>query len=164
MVTAQTEAPPTDPDRLRAARSLVEAMRLRDRFAEAFGDTGARDAGEAKLLADCMGRNADPATPDAGKGDCLEKLARFRQRVAPIRARLAPAARGRLVAAAAETYAALFSAQELGQITDFYRSPVGRRLAEVAPVFDKRFREASTDVELQFAIDVLGAMAEEQAK
>lgn len=152
---------PIDPARLEAARLLVGAMRLEDRFAAGQISTNAADG---KLIDDCMKTNTDPTAPAVAKGDCIKKLEDFHQLIDPIKKRLAPSFYKQLAAAAAQCYARLLSTQELNELATFYRSPVGQRFARSAPAFDRDFQAASNDLQLQFMIDVLGEAAKEKAK
>jgi hypothetical protein len=56
-----------------------------------------------------------------------------------------------------------FSAEELKQISKFYRTPVGMKLAASFPVMDREFAEKNLDLQLDFMIEVLSRLGKDQS-
>ncbi len=155
--TSHLAAPAT----LEAARELEEAMRYESRFGE-FANRSVAGENDRRVSA-CASRNEDPKTPASEKKDCIQDMETFQEKVAPVRDALAPAYRRKLAEVVAEIYAKRFSAEELKQISKFYRTPVGMKLAASFPVMDREFAEKNLDLQLDFMIEVLSRLGKDQS-
>ena len=157
---AQEAGTPVDPGRLAAARTLVTALRLADRFEAQLA--GSID--DSKVIDACMRRNTDPNTPEAARKDCIAEAELFRSTIEPLRAKRLPGVRARMLEAAAAGYARLLATEDLKALAAFHATPLGQRAAAVGPALDRAFADAVLDINLQLMIDVLGDAAKEQRK
>jgi hypothetical protein len=132
------------PDAMAAARELVQASRVADQF---------------KMLLPMISQQLKPAVAQG-----RPEVERDYEKIMPMVAEAANERIGQILDTIANVYARNFTADEMRQLTAFYRTPTGQKLLEKTPLVAQQSMEAGNKIGVQIMQDLQAKITDELRK